>query len=312
MERPGGIDRPEPPPRRPGRDHPSAPATGNGEVRLTRSGWEKLAVEPYAERMKRPDVGRMDAPDERDTPRAALERFRPERAGLEPMTLAEADAHIAAYAGERPCLRPAVDASPGARIVLASADKGRGHALERHEGAVTPDQTDRRVRFLEDPAVTADPRTPGEDRYKPTRHKCGVYATRIADPDAFAVCLARAVEHPLVRSVLDGGYDPDDQPVPVTIPLAALLGPDGYKYCDGHRLLPHQGSMELAIERRAEWVRAFRDPSNPAVPEPQAARLRPDDFKESVVPVYFCATRDRSGWEIASMYVQPRPPGGGA
>lgn len=77
--------------------------------------------------------------------------------------------------------------------------------MERHEGGVTPEQTDARVRRLEDPAIADDAaRPPGRDASKGKgRHKCDEYATRIADPDAFAVCFDRGVEHPRVRNAFD-------------------------------------------------------------------------------------------------------------
>lgn len=168
---------------------------------------------------------RVDDPGEWDTPDAALRRFRPESAGLDPMTVAEADAHIAAYAAERPWLGPARDAPPDVRRIIASLVAGQGHTVERHEGGVTAEQLDRRVRRLEDPAIARDAeRTPGIDAYKARTHACGDYATRIADKDAFAVCAARAVEHPRTRAVLDGPYDPARQQTPSTSPSPVCSG----------------------------------------------------------------------------------------
>lgn len=267
--------------------------------------------EPFGARLNRPDVDRVDAPGRVDTPSEALRRFRPERARLAPLSPAEADAYIRTCRAENPAVRAIEKASPEARGLLVALIKGRGHAVERHEGGVTSTQTDRRVRLLEDPAITDDAlRASSRDAYKPGRHKCGAYATRIADPDAFAVCAARTIEHPLVRAVLDRPYDPADQASGVEIPLVDLLGPDGYKYCAGHALKPIQGSVEIALACRATWVDALRNNSTPDAPAPESVLLRPDHFKESVVRSYFRPTLDRTGWELATMYVHPKPPGG--
>lgn len=267
--------------------------------------------EPYGARLNRRDVDRVDVPGQGDTPGEALRRFRPERARLASVSPAEADAYIARYRAENPAVQAIEKASPEARGLLVALIKGRGHAVERHEGGVTSRQTDRRVRFLEDPAIIDDAvRASSRDAYKPGRHKCGAYATRIADPDAFAVCAARTIDHPLVRAVLDRPYDPADQASGVEIPLVDLLGPDGYKYCAGHALKPVQGSIDIARACRIAWIDALRNNSASDWPAPESLLLRPDHFKDSVVRSYFRPTLDRTGWELATMYVHPRPPGG--
>jgi hypothetical protein len=195
MERPGGADRPEPPPRPSGRDHPSAhrPLT------------DEPVLEPYARRAHRLDLTCLDGSGGREAADAALHRFRPEHAGLAPVSQAEADQHISRYADSRPWLALARYVSPDTRRLFVALDLGQGHALERHEGAVTPRQTAERVTLLCDPAIPGEGRVPGVDAYKPSnrRHLCADTATRITDPDAFATCIARALEHPRLRAAFD-------------------------------------------------------------------------------------------------------------
>ncbi|HEY3682020.1 MAG TPA: hypothetical protein VGL93_03225 [Streptosporangiaceae bacterium] len=271
-----------------------------------------MGVEAYADRMDRPDVDRVDTPGEPDTPNAALRRFRPENAGLEATTRTEADAYIAAHAAGHPWLRAIAHASPEARSVLVSLVRGHGHAVERHEGGVTPAQTDARVRRLEDPAIGADAdRRPGRDAYRAGKtHGCGDYATRIADPDAFAVCFTRGVEHPRTRDAFAKPAGPGlAPPSPVRIQLDVLLGPDGHRYCDGHRLKPvHEDGRDVAKTHRSNWITDHEKHDHGIMPEPESIRLRPDDFKGSVVEFHFRLNRDKTGWEIATMYVEPPKP----
>ncbi|HEY3686148.1 MAG TPA: hypothetical protein VGL93_24160 [Streptosporangiaceae bacterium] len=303
MERPGGADRPEPPPRPSGRDHPS---------HRLRPLADEPVLEPYARHLHRPDLPRLDGPG-REAPDAALRRFRPERIGLAPLTQSQADDHVIRYAGARPWLAIARYTSPEVRRILVALDQGRGHALERHEGAVTPAQTEARVRLLCDPAIPGPERTPGVDAYKPPGkwHGCGDTATRITDPDAFAVCVARAIEHPRVRAELDAPLDPSHPAGRIDIPLAEVLGADGYRYCDGHRLKAIGNDRQVAVECRDAWVYALRNQQAPDVPEPRSVRLAPDDFRQAAVRLFLCPTRDRSGLEIATMFVEPARPGGG-
>lgn len=163
-----------------------------------------------------------------------------------------------------------------------------------------------RAARLEDPAVPdAADRVPGKDAYKPGTHACGDTATRFRDPHAFATCFARGVEHPKVREKLDQPYSPVSPPRQVSVPLTELLGPDGHEQCDGHRLDPVGDSRQAAQDCRAAWVDAVRNGREPDVREPTATQLQPDDFRDADVFFAFRPNRERDGWEVATMYVQP-------
>lgn len=297
---PGRPDRPDvpDPADRPGRprtrDHlPQGEPLGEG------------VLEPYQKRLDRSDtpVG--------DTPREAIKGFRPERAGLDPITGDEAKQYARAHVSDRPWLNHAQYVGGDTARVLVAADRGGGHMLERHGSTVTPEMTEARAKRLEDPAIGDDAaRTPGKDAFKRGQHACGDVATRIRDPHAFATCFVRGVEHPSVRATLDRPYDPDDSvPDPVTIPLADLLGPDGYKYCDGHRLEPVGGRLDAARDCRVAWADATDKGREPDVPEPTVTRMEPEEFRDAGVLFAFRPKRDRTGLEISTMYVEPRRTG---
>jgi len=250
----------------------------------------------------------MDRPDKQDgdTPREAIRRFDPERAGLKPITAEEATQYVRDNVADRPWLNHAQYVGPETRQVLVAVDRGGGHAPERHGSTVTPELTEGRARRLEDPAVPTDAaRMPGNDAYKAGTHACGDTATRFRDPHAFATCFARGIEHPKVRERLDRPFDPDKRPPAVGIPLEDLLGADGHAYCDGHRLDPVGGSMKAAQECREAWVDATRNGRGPDVPEPTATRLWPEDFRGSEVVFAFQGAPGKNQWEIATMYVNP-------
>ncbi|HEY3683908.1 MAG TPA: hypothetical protein VGL93_12745 [Streptosporangiaceae bacterium] len=257
--------------------------------------------EPYQRRLDRPDT------PGGDTPRHAVRGFDPERAGLGPLSADAAEQHVTASGGDRPWLDHARYVGPDTRRVLAALDRGGGHALERHGSTVTPERTAARVTRLEDPAVHLDTgRTPGRDAYKSGTHACGDNATRITDPHAFAACFVRGIEHPAVRQELDRPCRIGGPPArPIEIPLSDLLGPQGYAYCDGHRLDPVGGSSAAARDCRAAWVDAIRNDRAPDAPEPTATRLEKEDFRNAKVVFAFRPNQSRSAWEVATMYVDP-------
>jgi hypothetical protein len=194
----------------------------------------------------------------------ALERFEPRRAGLPEASRAEAAAYIAEHQAGRPWLTPARESSPDVQRVIVALDQGRGHAHIRHEGWVTEEMNERRVKNLEDPAqLDPDKREAMIDGLKngDQPHRCGVLATRITDPVAFATTVARATEHPDVRAALDstGPFS-----VPVRLPISDVLGEDGHKFCSGWQLEPVNGSMIEAAANRTAWVHGDR-----SVPEPK-------------------------------------------
>ncbi|MQA86134.1 MAG: hypothetical protein GEV03_16255 [Streptosporangiales bacterium] len=239
------------------------------------------------------------------TSRDWLGRFTPDRANLPEVSLDEARDHIAEYADERPWLAPARDREPEVQRVFTALDVGQGHALERHDGYPTEPMVERRATFLEDPAQLDEAkRERSEDAFHPGRtHRCGEYATRIWEPDAFATAFARGIEHPDVRRALDRPFDPDRRPPDVAIPVVDLLGPDGHRFCAGYRLEPVGGSAEAAVDCRAHWVDAQRRGQEPDAPEPKAAPI--DSFEGGRIAFFFRPTRSRDGYEVATMYVEP-------
>lgn len=124
-------------------------------------------------------------------------------------------------------------------------------------------------------------------------------ATRIWDADAFAACLARGVEHPVVRECLDRPRRLGSKvPGPVEVPIAELLGPDGHQYCDGHRLDPVGGSLEAAVANRLARAKAERGP------EPTSTRLTGEDFAGAGM-VFTFAPNQRGAWKLWTMYPDP-------
>jgi hypothetical protein len=225
-------------------------------------------------------------------------RFEPRRAGLPEVSAEDAAAYLDARRAERPWLAAAQDRSPEVQRLFAALDQGGGHAHIRHEGWVTEEMSRRRVAYLEDPAQL-DPakRAAGTDGLLPggQQHRCGSIATRIADPDAFAVAITRGAEHPDVRAALDAEFRERRMPGPVVLPIADLLGPSGHLYCTGWQLEAVEGSVKTARERRD----AAAD-----------AKARPvETFDGGTVTFAFGPNRERSGYEIVTMYVNP-PDGG--
>jgi hypothetical protein len=241
-----------------------------------------------------------------EAPRAELGRFDPERAGLPSMSLDVAAKYIEQHRTARPWLAKAAEASPEAGRIIAAMDSTHGHGQIRHEGWVTEDANERRAAYLEDPAQL-DPakRSLGVDGLRPNdqRHRCRSTATRIADPDAFAAAFARGVEHPRVREALDMTFDPADRPGVVTVPIADLLGPDGYRHCTGWRLQSVDGSMSTARDNRDAWIEARASERKPDVPEPQAAPV--STFKDGEIVFAFARNDSEKRYEVATMY--PRP-----
>jgi hypothetical protein len=180
-------------------------------------------------------------------------RFEPRRAGLPEMSAGDAAAYLDARQAERPWLAAARDRSPEVQRLFAALDQGGGHAHIRHEGWVTEEMNRRRVAYLEDPAqldpakraARIDGLLPGDQR-----HRCGSIATRIADPDAFAVAIARGAEHPDVRAALDTEFRERRVPGPVVLPIAEMFGPHGHRYCTGWQLEAVEGSLKTAREYR--------------------------------------------------------------
>jgi len=227
----------------------------------------------------------------------ALERFDPRRAGLPEVSREDAAAYIAEHQADRPWLASARDCSPDVQRVIVALDQGHGHAHIRHEGWVTEEMNERRVRHLEDPAQL-DPakREARIDGLKSgsQSHRCGGIATRITDPEAFAVAFARGVEHPDVRAALDSA---GPVPKPVELPICEMLGEDGHKFCSGWRLDPIDGSMDQARANRNAW--AAGDQSGP---EPS---VQPVQTFEGGTVTYVFRPSAAGAYEISTMFVNP-------
>lgn len=223
--------------------------------------------------------------------------FEPRRAGLPEVSITGATAYLDKHYTERPWLSVARDCPPEVQRVFAALDQGGGHAHIRHEGWVTEEMNECRVRNLEDPAQL-DPakRLAGVDGVKVGNqpHRCGSIVTRITDPEAFATAFARGIEHPDVRAALDS---PGPVPRPVSLPISDVLGDDGHKFCSGWRLEPVSGSMLEALASRAAWVAGNRD-----VPEPGT---RPVETFEGGTVTYVFRASTGGRHEISTMYVDP-------
>lgn len=242
-----------------------------------------------------------------DAPRAELARFRTERAGLPPTNPEETARYIEQQRARRPWLQVAERASPESLRIIAALDQGAGHAHVRHEGWVTEEANMRRVVYLEDPAqLCVGKRLRGIDGLKPNdkRHRCGVLATRITDPDAFATAFARGVEHAEVRDAVSRPLDQNKLPDPVGLPIADLLGKDGHKLCTGWQLEPVLGSMDAAKDNRRAWRTALAEGHQPDVPKPMARPI--PTFEGGTIIFVLDHNEARDGYEVVTMFPQPR------
>jgi hypothetical protein len=135
------------------------------------------------------------------------------------------------------------------------------------------------------------------------QHRCGNFATRVTDADAFATAFARGVEHPKVRAALDLPFDPDIWPGQVTVPIAELLGADGHRHCTGWQLELIGDTTQAARDNRATWLKARTEGREPDVPEP---RVRPvPTFEGGDMLFVVGQNRTRDGYRIVTMHPQP-------
>jgi hypothetical protein len=227
----------------------------------------------------------------------ALVSFEPRRAGLPDVSIKDATEYLDQHYLERPWLSVARGCTPEVQRIFAALDQGHGHAHIRHEGWVTEEMNEHRVRNLEDPAQL-DPakRVTGVDGVKAGHqlHRCGGIVTRIADPEAFATAFARGIEHPDVRAALDSS---GLVPKPVSLLITDVLGDGGHRFCSGWRLEPVNGSMLQALADRAAWVAGNHDVSEP--------RARPVETFEGGTVTYVFQASAEDGHEISTMYVNP-------
>jgi len=214
--------------------------------------------------------------------------------------MTDAAEYLDKHQGERPWLSVARDRPPEVQRVFAALDQGGGHAHIRHEGWVTEEMNERRVRNLHDPAQL-DPakRAAGIDGLAPgdKPHRCGSIVTRITSSDAFAVALAKGAEHQDVRAALGTEFRERRVPAPVVLPIAGILGRDGHRFCSGWQLEPVDGSMRTARNLRDAWASAR------AGPEPKTHRV--ETFDGGTATFIFGPNRARDGYEIVTMYVNP-------
>src|SRR3984885_1084161 len=235
--------------------------------------------------------------------RSELGRFDLKRAGLPDMSIDAAAKYIEENRASRPWLSMTDRASPEARRIIAALDAAGGHAHIRHEGWVSEEANRRRVAYREDPAqLDPDKRSQGIDGLRPDgqRHRCADAATRIVDPDAFATAFARGVQHPDVLEAL-GKSIAGKKPSEVAIPVADLLGPDGYRYCTGWELETGDYSVDKAMGRRSDWIKG-----TPGVPEPRAAPVT--SFSGGDVLFAFARNDTEKRYEVVTMYARPAQP----
>ena len=266
-----------------------APAAAHGDTGAARQRLEPRSRAEYAADLER------QAAD-----RDALRRFEPRRASLPEVSTTDGTAYLDKHHAERPWLSVARDSPPEVQRVFAALDQGGGHAHIRHEGWVTEEMNERRLRFLEDPAQL-DParRAAGVDGLAPgdKPHRCGSTATRITSPDAFAMALVKGAGHQDVRAALGAEFRERRVPPPVVLPIADVLGPDGHRFCSGWQLERVDGSMRTARNLRDAWASA-RDG-----PEPKSRRV--ETFDGGTATFMFGPNRARNGYEIVTMYVNP-------
>jgi hypothetical protein len=226
-----------------------------------------------------------------------LERFEPSRAGLPEVSYDDAAAYIKEHLADRPWLAAVRECLPDAQRVFVALDRGDGHAHIRHDGWVSEEMNERRVRNLEDPAqLDPDKREDHVDGIKigGQLHRCGFIATRIIDPEAFATAVARAIEHPDVRAALDSN---DPFSVPVRLRIPDVLGEDGHKFCSGWQLEPVNGSMIDAVANRTAWVQGDH-----SVPEP---KTRPVETFEGGAVTFTFRPNAVGGHKINTIFVNP-------
>ncbi len=82
----------------------------------------------------------------------ALVSFEPRRAGLPDVSVKDATEYLDQHHLERPWLSVARGCPPEVQRIFAALDQRHGHAHIRHEGWVTEEMNEHRVRNLQDPA----------------------------------------------------------------------------------------------------------------------------------------------------------------
>jgi hypothetical protein len=241
-----------------------------------------------------------------DPPREELALFRPEKAGLNSVTVGEATRYIEQNQGSRPWLQTVARSCPETRWIFAAADLSGAHWPVRHEGWVSEEGSMRRVAYLEDPAqLDPSKRESGIDGLLPRNryHVCADRSTRITDPDACATALVRGARHPAVQAALATPFDRTYRQQPIWLPISDLLGKDGHKVCTGWQLQPEGGSINQAMENRRAWRTALAEGRSPGGAEPRA--LPVPTFEGGTIAFIISQNRQRTGYKIASLVPQP-------
>jgi hypothetical protein len=219
------------------------------------------------------------------------------------VSTSDAARYIESRRSDRPWLNTARHAPTEVQKVFAALDQGSGHAHIRHEGWLSAEKSQMRVQYLEDPAQL-DPvkRAEGKDGLLPgdKKHYCAEISAAIRDPTAFAVGFARGIEHPDIRRALETAPGKGLKPASVSLPISDLLGPDGYRYCEGYRLAGDD--MEVARGDRRTWLQETREGQLPSVPPPL---LVPVDFRNGVIEFRFKVNAAKTGYEVVTMFPDP-------
>jgi hypothetical protein len=246
------------------------------------------------------------APADRQQPERvsdALARFEPTRAGLPEVSKQDAARYIETRRSDHPWLNAARHSPSEVQQVFAALDQGSGHAHIRHEGWLSPEKSQLRVQYLQDPAQL-DPakKTNGEDGLLPgsKKHYCAAMSTAIRHPTTFAEAFARGTEHPAIRAVLDIPK-PSEQPRPglVSVPITDVLGPDGDRHCQGFQLAGDDA--DAARRDRRTWLRETSAGETPSVAPPL---LVPVNFRDGTIQYAF-GLNAGGRYEIVSMYPAP-------
>jgi hypothetical protein len=288
-------------------DQPAKTAAADRPPKLYAIPADHALGEAHANLRQRVDSGWQ--PDQRfETPREELARFDPRRAGLPNTSEEAADRYLEEHSTTRPWLKAAERASPESRRILVAVDQGGGHGHIRHDGWVTEGANMRRAAFLEDPAqLDPEKRLRGIDGLarRDRWHGCADIASRISDPDAYATAFVRGTEHPRVSAAINTPYEQGRRPIPVSVPIAELLGGDGHKFCTGWQLKPVDGSMEVAISNRHAWRAALMERRQPTVLKPSVKPV--SSFEGGDIIFLVGPNRARSGYGIMTLI--PSPPG---
>lgn len=246
------------------------------------------------------------------TARDALEGFDPAGANRADVGLREARTFVAVRTSEQPRLATLVRQEHCVQRIYAVFGQGAFHGTERHEGAMR--DRDHLLRLLErhDPAQTDEERQArGIDAFKRGngKHVCADSSTSIGDSVAYAVALARGVDHPKVRDALAARHDPPRRPHYVQVPIVELLGQEGHEYCSGYELVGDD--PRRAVKERDVWAKAgWRGKPRDDLREPRARQIT--TFQDGVIEFRFEHNAAYDGYELVSMFPRPHadPVGG--